>query len=85
MWPDQSRVLLRPFDPGNSQRAVGIITRILTLPEDSVTPLLGAVTAEFSSRHQEISSVFLERYEQLRHLLPSDLELSEQRKLLIPA
>src|SRR3989454_4949403 len=81
--PDQSRVLLRPFSPGDPQRAVRIIARIMSLPEDRVGPLLDEVSAEFSQRHQQIRSLFRERFEQVRDLLLTDEGLSEQRQLLI--
>ena len=81
--PDQSRVLLRPFSPGDPQRVGRIISRIMSLPEDLVGPLLDEVSAEFSQRHQQIRKVFLERFEQVRELLLTDEELSEQRRLLI--
>src|SRR6266567_3584951 len=81
--PDQSRVLLRPFSPGNHERVGRIIARIMSLPEDRVGPLLDEVSAEFSQRHQQIRNLFLERFEQVRELLLTDEELSEQRRLLI--
>src|SRR5439155_14700456 len=59
--PDQSRVLLRPFSPGDPQRVGRIIARIMSLPEDRVGPLLDEVSAEFSQRHQQIRKLFLER------------------------
>jgi hypothetical protein len=62
--PDPSRVLLRPFNPGDSQRAGGIIARILAIPEERVVPLLKEISAVFSRRHQNIRSLFLERFEQ---------------------
>src|SRR5438128_2765555 len=81
--PDQSRVLLRPFSPGDPQRVGRIIARIMSLPEDQVRLLLDEVSAEFSQRHQQIRELFLERFEQVRELLLMDEELSEQRRLLI--
>jgi len=81
--PDQSRVLLRPFSPGDPQRIGRIIARIMSLPEDRVGLLLDEVSAEFSQRHQQIRELFLERFEQVRGLLLTDEELSEQRQLLI--
>jgi predicted GH43/DUF377 family glycosyl hydrolase len=81
--PDQSRVLLRPFSPGNSERVARIIARIMALPEDKVGPLLNEVSAEFSERHEQIHNLFLERFEQVRDLTLTDQELSEQRQLLI--
>jgi predicted GH43/DUF377 family glycosyl hydrolase len=81
--PDQSRVLLRPFSPGGPERVAGIIARIMALPEDRVGPLLGEVSAEFSQRHQQIHSLFLQRFEQVRESLAAVEDVSEQRRLLI--
>src|SRR5438105_11867281 len=81
--PDQSRVLLRPFRPETPERASRIIARIMSLPESQVGPLLEEVSAEFSRRHQEIHRSFLERFEQVRDLVLTDEEISEQRQLLI--
>jgi predicted GH43/DUF377 family glycosyl hydrolase len=85
--PNQSRVLLRSFSPGDAQRAGRIIARIISLPEERAGSLLEEVCGEFSRRHQQIRHRFLERYEQVRGELPSaekpDEDLSEQRRQLI--
>ena len=81
--PDQSRVLIRPFNPGDEQRIERIVARILSLPEDDVRALLNEVLAEFSTRHKNIGDIFLERFQQIRNLLSLDGNLSESRKLLI--
>ena len=81
--PDQSRVLLRPFNPGGPERVARIIARIMSLPEDRVGPILDEVSSEFSQRHQNIRGLFLERFEEIRGQLPTDQELCEPRRLLI--
>jgi predicted GH43/DUF377 family glycosyl hydrolase len=82
--PDQSRVLLRPFTPGDGQRVGDIIDRIMALPEDQVCALLNAISTEFSQRHRQIRYRFLERFEQVRGMIRlTDEKLSEQRRLLI--
>jgi predicted GH43/DUF377 family glycosyl hydrolase len=81
--PDQSRVLLRPFVPGESGRVRAIIARIMEIPEYRVGPLWQEVSEEFSPRHQNIQQVFLERYGKVRGLLPPDADPSEKRQLLI--
>jgi predicted GH43/DUF377 family glycosyl hydrolase len=81
--PDQSRVLLRPFNPGDSERAGRIIARIMSIPEDRVGLLLEEISADFSRRHQHIHKLFLERFEEVREMMLTDGELSEQRRLLI--
>jgi predicted GH43/DUF377 family glycosyl hydrolase len=83
--PDQSRVLLRPFNPGNAERAAAIIARIMALPEDRVVPLLEQISAEFSQRHEHIKSLFLERYAHVRESIPASAQLCEPRRLLIGA
>ena len=80
--PDQSRVLLRRFNPGDAERAGRIFARIMSLPEEQVGPLVDEVCSEFSQRHRQIRQVFLERFEQIRELLSLDEEVSEQRRLL---
>ena len=81
--PDQTRVLLRPFSPGGAERVRGIISRIMSLPENAASRLLEEVTAEFSSRHNRIHKRFLERFEQIRKMALTMEEPSEQRRLLI--
>ncbi|MGH9452871.1 MAG: glycoside hydrolase family 130 protein [Terriglobia bacterium] len=81
--PDQSRVLLRPFSPGDSERVSGIIARIIALPEERVGVLLNEISADFCQRHQQIHNLFRERFEQVRDMLSKDQEVSEQRRLLI--
>jgi len=81
--PDQTRVLLRPFAPGDSRRAGKIIARILALPEERVAPLLDDVFAEFSGRHRNLRRRFLDRFEQVRGGHLSGQHLSEERRLLI--
>lgn len=83
--PDQSRVLLRPFNPGDTERLARIMERILAIPEDQVAPLLDEVSAEFSKRHQQIHDLFLDRFHQVHGLLFAEEGLSRKRKLLIGA
>jgi predicted GH43/DUF377 family glycosyl hydrolase len=81
--PDQSRVLLRPFNSADGLRTERIVAWILSLPESRVLPLLNEVLTEFSARHQRIGDAFLERFEQVHNLLSLDGNLSEPRKMLI--
>ncbi len=74
---------MRPFTPGDSERIARIIARIMSLPEDAVATLLDEVLVEFSKRHQGIRKLFLERFEQVRGLMLTDENLSEQKRLLI--
>ncbi len=83
--PDQARVLLRPFAPGDSQRISRIIARIMSLPEEQLGALLKEVCEEFCRRHDRINELFQERFEQVRDLLLTDTQVSPERQLLIGA
>jgi len=83
--PDQSRVLLRQFSPGDSERAASVIARIMSIPENRVPALLEEICAEFSPRHEGIRSLFLERFEQVRESAPEGAEFSAGRRQLIGA
>ena len=61
----------------------GIIERIMAIPEPTVGLLLEQVTTDFSQRHLYLWLRFLNRFEQLRELLPANAIVSEQRRLLI--
>jgi hypothetical protein len=81
--PDQTRVLLRPFNPGDSERAGRIFSRIMSLSEEQVALLLEEVSAEFSLRHRHIYNRFQERFEQICGVLPPHETVSGPRRLLI--
>lgn len=83
--PDQSRVLLRAFTHGDSQRASGIIARVLALSEETVNLLMEELSADFCQRHQDIHERYCGRFEQMREQVPGAAELSEQRRELIGA
>lgn len=81
--PDKTRVLLRPFHPGDERRSRDIISRILLIPEKQITPLLDEIRREFAGRHQDLSGIFLKRFESIETLAPAGMVLSEKRKQLI--
>src|SRR5271156_6527060 len=81
--PDPSRVLLRQFDPGNAQRMSGIIERIMAVPGAQVGVLYKQVSEDFSQRHLNLPQRFLDRFEDLKELLPKDAVMTQQRRRLI--
>ncbi len=84
--PDATRVLLRPFIPGDSERIERIIARIMSIPEGEVLPAFAEVVTAFSRRHKHLEALCLERFEQLRHFIQADQRhLSDGRRLLIGA
>jgi predicted GH43/DUF377 family glycosyl hydrolase len=87
--PDPTRVLVRPFAPsgdsGNATRALKILSRVLGLGDAEVAAVLEEVFQDFGGRHLEIRRILLAHYARVQEYLPTDRELSEERKLLIGA
>jgi predicted GH43/DUF377 family glycosyl hydrolase len=83
--PDYKRVLYRPFRIIDEERIIKIIGRILTLGEDEVKNELTRLMSEFEERHQRLRDFFLNRFEQMKRHLLTDLVLSDERRLLIGA
>src|SRR5690349_17001609 len=83
--PTNSRVVIRPFEPINTNRIEKILARIASLSEREVEVLLEKVMREFRERHQRTREFFLNRFEQVRSYLLTDQHLSENRRLLIGA
>ena len=85
LQPDQSRVLLRPFDPGDSDRVDRIISRVLTIPESGIVSLLEDLTRDFSKRHQQLHRIFQRRAEQVCGDRIVTRTLTEPQRLFIGA
>ena len=85
MKPNNSRVVIRPFEPASEHRIERIIARIMSLSDVEVDSMLDDVMREFHSRHQKTRHFFLHRFEQLKKYLLTNQSLSENRRMLIGA
>ena len=83
--PNNSRVVIRPFELANEHRVERIIARIMSVSEQEVDFLLADVMREFHSRHQKTRHFFLHRFEQVKKYLLTNQTLSENRRMLIGA
>lgn len=83
--PNNSRVVIRPFQPADDHRVERIIGRICALSEEQVRAQLDEVMLEFRDRHQKIRAFFLQRFQDVRRLMLTDHAISEARRLLIGA
>jgi hypothetical protein len=83
--PDCSRVLIRPFIPGDRSRITRIIGRALALSEEETQRELEIVRREFSARHRGLDSLLLGIYRRVEAHVFTDRSLSTARRLLIGA
>jgi len=81
--PNNARVLVRPFEFADSQRALRIVARVMSLTEDEVDRLVSDLFTEFHGRHQKARQFILHRFEYARQFLLTDAPVSENRQLLI--
>ena len=83
--PDRSRVLMRPFRPTTDDIARRIAARVMALPDEQVTRLLGQVLGEFADRHQQVEAIFRKRFAELGLYLEPDAQPSPERQMLLGA
>jgi predicted GH43/DUF377 family glycosyl hydrolase len=83
--PDSSRVLIRPFIPGDPARIVNIIGRALALSEAETEEELAAVIEDFGKRHSDIQALWQQNFERVKAHVFSGRPLSEARQLYIGA
>ena len=83
--PNNARVLVRPFEFADSQRALRIMARVMSLTDAEVDRLVADLLTEFHGRHQKARQFILHRFEYAQQFLLTDAPLSENRQLLIGA
>src|SRR5438034_715789 len=80
--PNNARVLVRPFEFADSQRAFRIVARVMSLPDQEVDRLIGDLFTEFHGRHQKARQFMLHRFEYAKQYLLTDAPVGENRQLL---
>lgn len=85
LYPDRTRVLIRPFRLTSDQRCVNICARVVSLSDAEVRAQLDQVLADFGDRHLQISELLRSRYEQMKRCLLTNQKVSAERQLLIGA
>jgi len=84
LLPDDTRVLVRPFNP-DPERWVHIINRVLAMSEEDVVKELKNTRADFGTRHKGIRKVWARRFEQISDHVPDAASLSEERQRYLGA
>jgi predicted GH43/DUF377 family glycosyl hydrolase len=85
LWPDNKRVVVRPFIPIDSTRVEHIIARALALSEQETEKQLSSVRADFDERHIDLDKSWLRHFEKVRAQIQDRKTISEPRQLFIGA
>ena len=83
--PDDKYVIIRPYVPHDQSRVSRIALRVMALEESAAEKELKKIRRDFSARHHNFDKILKHQFEAVRTYLPSDLNPSETRKLLIGA
>jgi predicted GH43/DUF377 family glycosyl hydrolase len=70
---------------GSDSRATEVVTRLLSLDEDVVQARVEELLIRFSGRHRDLVGTFSLHADRIANRIPSDVELSEERWLLLGA
>src|SRR5438045_4380666 len=85
LWPDNKRVVVRPFISMDPTRVQHIIARALALSEQETEKQLSLVRDDFSRRHIDLDKSWLRHFEKVRVQIPDGETLSKPRPLFIGA
>src|SRR5881392_1704216 len=83
LWPDNKRVVVRPFISMDPTRVQHIIARALALSEPETEKPLSLIGADFSERHIDLDKSWLRHFERVRAQIPDGETIAEPRRLLI--
>ncbi len=83
--PDQTKVILRPFEPVNKSRITKIIKRITDLQQNDVIREYDNVKKLYSSRHKRMEQFYEKRFEAVKKYHDGLESASTESKLLIGA
>jgi predicted GH43/DUF377 family glycosyl hydrolase len=82
---ESSRVITRPYIPGDRARMKSLIQRVLKLSDDDVHNLLEDVFHEFSARHRNFRETLERNFERIAEYAPKNVTLSAEQRLLLGA
>jgi len=85
LWPDNKRVVVRPFISMDPMRVQHIIARALALSESETEKQLSLVRSDFGRRHIDLDKSWLRHFEKVRAQVPDGETISESRRLFIGA
>ncbi len=82
---ENSRVITRPYFPGDGLRIERMIERVTKLSDDEAQRLLGTIFRDFSERHRYFRETLERNFERVAAHSPKSRSLSPERRLLLGA
>src|SRR5205814_10402313 len=85
LWPDNKRVVVRPFIPMDPARVQHIIARALALSEQETEKQRSLVRADFGERHIDLDKSWLRHFVKVRAQITDGETISEPHRLFTGA
>lgn len=85
LYPDSTRVLMRPFFPVKKEIARRLFISVLSLSNKRVEQLYEQVFGEFADRHEQVERFWIRRFLQVQTLLDESANISKKRQAVIGA
>ncbi len=82
---ENSRVITRPYFPGDGLRLERMLERVTKLSDDEAQRLLGTIFRDFSERHRYFRETLEKNFERVAAHSPKSRSLSPERRLLLGA
>ena len=82
---ENSRIITRPYFPGDGLRLERMIERVTKLSDDEAQRLLGTIFRDFSERHRYFRETLERNFERVAAHSPKSRSLSPERRLLLGA
>ena len=85
MAADARRVIARLFVPGGASRIREIIGRVASLGDGEVSSMLATLVTDYRLRHKDIRGIFRQNFVLATANVGIDVQLSDERRLLLGA
>lgn len=80
---EDRRVITRYLHFSNPERIIAILERVMRLGDEQVSGLLSEVMEDFSVRHRDVRTAFMDNFREVSRYLNHQGKISEERQLLI--
>lgn len=83
--PSSTRTLIRPFVPGSPSQVDHILFRIFSIPQQEWRKILEAIYERIGLSDSILRPVFIRHFDNIRHCIPSNMEMTGEQKEFIGA
>lgn len=80
---DPSRVITRPYIPGDLSRINNLISKVLDLSESTAKKILLKLRHDFADRHRNLNELLLVNFDKVTEYIPHTTPISLTKKMLI--